>query len=89
MMNDADQALIRNWRAQAACRDADPELFFPISTYGPALRQVDQAIAVCRTCPVRRQCLAWALEHGYNQGIWGGMAEDERRSIRVMAGRGS
>jgi len=40
-----------NWRDDAACRDADPDLFFPIGTTGPALRQIGEAKRVCRTCP--------------------------------------
>jgi len=39
-----------DWRHVAACRDEDPELFFPIGTSGPALLQVEQAKAVCRRC---------------------------------------
>ena len=31
-----------NWRDDAACRHADPDLFFPIATAGPALDQIDQ-----------------------------------------------
>ena len=49
-----------NWRDDAACRDADPDLFFPIGTTGPALRQIGEAKRVCRTCPAQTQCLAWA-----------------------------
>jgi hypothetical protein len=51
-----------NWRDDAACRDADPDLFFPIGTTGPALRQIGEAKRVCRTCPAQTQCLAWALD---------------------------
>ena len=69
-----------NWRDDAACLDADPDLFFPIGTTGPALDQTDQAKRICQACPVRKRCLAWALELGAAAGIWGGTTEDERRA---------
>ncbi|NBU30017.1 MAG: WhiB family transcriptional regulator, partial [Actinobacteria bacterium] len=50
-----------DWRHDAACRDADPELFFPIGNTGPALGQIEQAKAICRTCSVMDDCLRWAL----------------------------
>ena len=53
-----------NWRGDVACRDADPDLFFPIGTTGPALRQMEEAKRICRVCPVQIQCLAWALGNG-------------------------
>ena len=53
-----------DWRDRAACRDVDPDLFFPIGTSGPVLLQTDKAKQVCRTCVVRRPCLRWALERG-------------------------
>lgn len=71
--------MTRCWRQRAACRDVDPELFFPIGTSGPALLQAEQAKAVCRRCPVTDECLQWALEHGEDAGVWGGMTELERR----------
>ena len=74
-----------DWRDDAACRDADPELFFPIGTTGPALRQVQDAIRICQACLVRPQCLAWALEHGITDGIWGGTTADQRRAMRRPA----
>jgi WhiB family transcriptional regulator, redox-sensing transcriptional regulator len=40
-----------NWREDAACGDADPDLFFPIGTTGNALRQIDEAKRICRFCP--------------------------------------
>ena len=74
-----------NWRDDTGCRDADPDLFFPIGTTGPALRQIDEAKRICRTCPVQDQCLAWALDNGVACGVWGGTSEDERRAIRRPA----
>ena len=56
-----------NWRNDAACRDIDPELFFPVSTTGPALNQILDAKRLCRTCPVRISYLAWALDHRAGQ----------------------
>jgi WhiB family transcriptional regulator, redox-sensing transcriptional regulator len=72
-----------DWRHQARCRDVDPELFFPVGTTGPAGDQIAEAKAVCRPCPVRGACLAWALDTGQDAGVWGGLSEDERRALRV------
>jgi WhiB family redox-sensing transcriptional regulator len=71
-----------DWRHHAACRDEDPELFFPIGTSGPALLQVEQAKEVCRRCAVSDECLRWAVDTGQDAGVWGGMSEEERRAFR-------
>jgi WhiB family transcriptional regulator, redox-sensing transcriptional regulator len=76
-----------NWREDAACRNADPDLFFPIGTAGNSLRQIDEAKQVCRLCPAQNQCLAWALENGITDGVWGGTTENERRAIRSLSRR--
>jgi WhiB family transcriptional regulator, redox-sensing transcriptional regulator len=77
----------RNWRSAAACRSADPDLFFPISASGQALKQVAEAKAICVRRPVRRQCLAFALRTRQAHGIWGGMTEEER-AFSVGSDRG-
>ena len=66
------------WRSAAACRSADPDLFFPISDSGPAREQAAEAKAICATCWVRRECLAFALRTRQVHGIWGGTTEHER-----------
>ncbi|MFF9405128.1 WhiB family transcriptional regulator [Streptomyces anandii] len=71
-----------NWRDHAACRQEDPDLFFPIGTTGPALLQAEQAKSVCRRCPVQEQCLEWALETDQTIGVWGGTNENERRALK-------
>lgn len=76
-----------DWRADAACRNEDPELFFPLGDSGPALLQIDDAKAVCRTCTVVSECLSWAMESGQDSGIWGGMSEAERRALRRRSAR--
>ena len=70
------------WRSAAACRSADPELFFPVSDSGKSLEQVAEAKAVCAGCPVRRECLAFALRTEQVHGIWGGTTADERTIAR-------
>lgn len=70
------------WWSHAACQSADPDLFFPITASGLALRQVSGAKAVCARCPVRADCLRYALDAGPLQGIWGGLNEEERRLLR-------
>ncbi|MEV8226883.1 WhiB family transcriptional regulator [Streptomyces sp. NPDC079167] len=76
-----------NWRMHAACREEDPDLFFPIGSSGPALVQAEEAKAVCRTCPVREKCLDWALENAQDSGVWGGMDENERRALKRRRAR--
>jgi WhiB family transcriptional regulator, redox-sensing transcriptional regulator len=71
-----------DWRDRAACLEADPELFFPIGNTGPAIMQIEEAKAVCRTCPVIDTCLKWALEIGQDAGVWGGLSGDERRALK-------
>lgn len=64
-----------DWRKSAACRDQDPELFFPVSK---TAEQEAKAKAICKRCPVKMQCFKSASEYG----IWGGLNEDERRELR-------
>ena len=73
------------WRKLALCKDTDPELFFPIGTTGQALLQIAKAKSVCCECPVKIDCLDFALETNQDTGIWGGLSEDERRHIRREA----
>jgi WhiB family redox-sensing transcriptional regulator len=70
------------WRSGAACSTADPDLFFPVSSSGPALRQVAQAKAICARCHIQQACLGYALDAGPVQGIWGGTTEAERQLLR-------
>jgi hypothetical protein len=72
----------RGWRDRAACRDTDPELFYPAAESGPTRHaQVAAAKAVCARCPVRTECLTEALAR-IPYGIAGGLTEHERRRLR-------
>jgi WhiB family redox-sensing transcriptional regulator len=71
-----------DWRDVAACRDTNPDLFFPVGTTGPAIEQIEQAKAVCRECPAQVPCLEFALMTNQDSGVWGGTSEEERRKLR-------
>lgn len=72
-----------DWRHQAACKEiADPDIFFPIGTTGPALEQIESAKEICQRCCVRARCLDWALNTGQDIGVWGGLSEEERKEIQ-------
>jgi WhiB family redox-sensing transcriptional regulator len=70
------------WRNRSACRDTDPELFFPIGATGTALDQISAAKAICRQCTVTDQCLEFALATNQEAGVWGATTEEERRKLR-------
>jgi len=77
-----------DWRNRAACRDSDPETFFPDGDIRAGRAKIKAAKLICRTCPVNAACLSWALASGQQAGIWGGLTEDERRRLHRRAGLG-
>jgi WhiB family redox-sensing transcriptional regulator len=66
------------WRMAGACATADPNLFFPAGRGHLTARQVRTAIQICAGCPVRRECLEYAVTTREAHGIWGGTTPDER-----------
>jgi WhiB family transcriptional regulator, redox-sensing transcriptional regulator len=77
-----DELLVIDWRDLAACRDHDPNLFFPAGETGPAAAQIRHAKTICASCDVQDDCLAYAIETNQVAGVWGGLTEDERRPVR-------
>jgi WhiB family redox-sensing transcriptional regulator len=83
------QPVEEEWRYDAACAGEETDLFFPVGQSADAIIQTSQAKAVCARCPVQTECLTFALDTGQNDGVWGGLAEDERRLLkRRMARKG-
>jgi WhiB family redox-sensing transcriptional regulator len=76
-MTDQEQD---EWRKYALCRHYDPALFFPHGLEG-----VQEAQAVCAGCPVKQECLEFALATNQVHGVWGGTSERERVRIRRSA----
>jgi len=72
----------RNWVDGAACAQTDPELFFPEKG-----QQVVKAKLVCFRCPVRNECLQYALTSPIRvDGIWGGTTPKQRQDMRRRLG---
>jgi WhiB family redox-sensing transcriptional regulator len=69
------------WRELGTCRDSDPNLFYPLGRGVAAAAQAEAAKALCRDCPSREPCLAFALSTHQELGVWGGLAAEERRRI--------
>lgn len=76
-----------DWWTRAACSTSDPDLFFPVSSCGPALLQVQLAKETCASCQIQQACLDYALDAGPVQGVWGGTTEEERQQLRRSARR--
>ena len=67
----------------ALCKGQDPAPWFP-GRGG----SVNQAKAVCWACPVRLECLDWAVEANERAGVWGGTTPDERAQLRTERWKG-
>jgi WhiB family redox-sensing transcriptional regulator len=65
------------WTDQAACSGTDTEIFYPSSHEEEA-----EALSICATCPVRAQCLDYAIRNRETYGIWGGATPEQRRRMR-------
>ena len=68
--------------SEAACAQTDPELWFPELD---SLWRVAQAKKICEKCPVKVECLEYALVNKFKDGIWGGLSPTERH--RLMMGK--
>lgn len=72
-----------DWQKDAACLGMDPDMFFHPwgDTPSNRLEREKLAVAVCNGCVVIERCRQWALEVREPYGVWGGLTEDERRTI--------
>lgn len=78
-----------DWFSQAECKDLPPEYFF----LDDELRSKEQDLPgrpVCwRICPVREQCLEYALTENLDQGIFGGIVSKRRSRMKGKLRRAS
>jgi WhiB family transcriptional regulator, redox-sensing transcriptional regulator len=86
----AEPQEVLDWQERAECRDYDNTLFFgpdrPESELEKQARE-ERAKAVCQRCPVLEACLEFALETNQKYGIWGGLTDKERASLKRRRAR--
>jgi WhiB family redox-sensing transcriptional regulator len=72
------------WQDAGGCRGKDIVLFFGPDGERQPEREVRErkAKAVCAACPVRAECLTYAVSRPEKYGTWGGLNEEERASER-------
>lgn len=81
------------WKARAACKHKGPRYMHPDPVRSPSQRRrgdqksrseqyhTKRAKLVCGGCPVQAECLAYAVVNRIDQGVWGGLAWDEREVL--------
>lgn len=75
--------MLEAWKERGACSDLPVDVFFPVPGRHMNVN-ILVAKAHCAACPVKRECLDYALrfDHRTLPGIWGGTTENERLKIR-------
>jgi WhiB family transcriptional regulator, redox-sensing transcriptional regulator len=78
-----------DWQDEAACKDYDNVLFFGEEGESELEKQAREARAksVCQRCPVIEPCLEFAMETNQKYGIWGGLTDKERASLKRRRAR--
>jgi WhiB family transcriptional regulator, redox-sensing transcriptional regulator len=76
VLPDIIAAARQPWTRQALCAQTDPDVFFSDS-----VGQIEQAKETCSQCPVREECLSYALQMREEIGVWGGLDRDQRRRL--------
>ncbi len=69
-------AMDTTWMAEGLCNHHPPAVFFPSDGVG-----VEIAKKICAECPVKSECLEYALELRVDHGVWGGESERQRRRM--------
>jgi len=69
------------WMEFAACKGADPELFFAEKNYRASTAKARE---YCRNCIVYKDCLKFAVDNKITHGIWGGLNPGQRKRRRTV-----
>lgn len=67
-----------DWLEKAKCRKMDTSIFFPQNSEQSAM-----ARSICNECSVKRECLKYAMDNDIVYGVWGGLGEQARRTLKT------
>lgn len=70
------------WMKEGACTDpsVDPEWWFPVNQHRKEYT-TQVALQICNSCPVKAECMVYALDNWPMDGIWGGLLNTELKKI--------
>lgn len=74
---------MEDWYSEGVCRGVDPAIFYPENDN---TKTTKNAISICKTCPVRMECLVHAIQNNECFGVWGGMSARSRMKLMRMVG---
>lgn len=79
------------WRHRAACAGTPTHIFYPRIPKGRGTHHATlahhTALTICHACPVTDPCLAYALDHREEYGIWGATTPDDRQALQRLRKR--
>lgn len=67
----------RRWKKRGNCASLSPKDMFPVK----AERQTEVANKICKGCSTQVDCLYFAITSKEEFGVWGGMTEQQRKTI--------
>lgn len=76
-MTARDESEAYDWQTDALCRQVDADAFFPEKGGSSVAMK-----RICNVCPVKQDCLEYALDNDERYGIWGGTSERERARMK-------
>jgi WhiB family transcriptional regulator, redox-sensing transcriptional regulator len=76
-----------DWRHRARCAGTSPEAAEGFFAFDDQAELIEAAKRVCGGCPVIDQCREWAIAHGADHGVWGGLTAEERIAMRRARAR--
>jgi WhiB family redox-sensing transcriptional regulator len=74
---------MKDWYDQGVCRGVDPSVFYPEVDNAKTTKN---AISICKSCPVRMECLIHAVQNEEYFGVWGGLSARSRMKLIRLIG---
>jgi WhiB family redox-sensing transcriptional regulator len=76
------ELVVEKWRLKRMCIDQNLDMFFPEDQ--PKFKVENEPGnpgSFCFQCPVRKECLDYAVQNEIRHGVWGGVNEETRNRL--------